>query len=162
MKYYPPTHIVFGLSKEVGEGPPDARLDSTAAMEIAVKYRGFATPPLQKQKKQLQENIEDRNRYNMHISAGLHAPAHIHRCPAMHDWQRFDFPVFYSTVYKPDDFSWNISRCGGGRDPPLNWNISVWTPPTSLKRGAYTHLHLFSSHFSPSSYAQRVYGYVHN
>ena len=51
------------------------------------------------------------------VNCGLHVPDHIHRCPLMHDWQHLGFPVFYSTVYKPELFSWNTSRCR--RDNPL-------------------------------------------
>ena len=57
----------------------------------------------------------------MLASDALHVPDYIHR----------DFPLPYSTVYKPFFFIWNISRCVGGVTPPL-FGIFQFLP---LKRG---------------------------
>ena len=82
--------MVFGLPKGVGGSPPDARLYSTAAMEFiggasrAVKYHGFATPPLKNVKKDIKKTLGTEIDINMRASDGLHVPEHIRRCPGMH------------------------------------------------------------------------------
>ena len=72
-------------------GPPDARLTLLLKWNLlggasrAVKYHGFATPPLKNVKKDIKKTLGTEIDINMRASAGLHVPDRIHSSPVMHD-----------------------------------------------------------------------------
>ena len=77
--------MFLGFRREWGGSSGCQTLSYCAAGRAsrAVKYHGFATPPLKNFKKDITKTLGTEIDINMRASAGLYIPDHIHRCPVM-------------------------------------------------------------------------------